>query len=208
MLERDKLLSFYTFYQILLLREALITTLQAVNIILSGLGDTEAETLENPSADIALAISMLNRVTEEIQLTGWHFNREEDYLLIPDKEGIIHIPSDVHRIIFHGNCHRYIKKGNRLYDLEKGSYNIGKHVRADVIRILPFEEMPLTFQHYASVRAARKYQNNTLSSNVIRSFQEQDEAEARFICLKEEQQVSRPTLRPLKYRIKGIPLWA
>ena len=183
-----------------------ITTLQAINTILSGLGETELESLDSPSADTSLAISLLNKTTEEIQLNGWHFNTEENYTFYPDKDGFIYIPADVHRIVFPSGCRRYAKKGNRLYDKVKGTFKIGFKVTANIIRIVPFEEMPLTFRHYAALRAARKFQNNTLSSNLIRSFQEQDEAEARFACLKEEQQISKPNLRYTKSRLKsGLP---
>ena len=186
-------------------KECIITKLQAINIILSSVGETELETLENPGADTVLAISALERATEEIQLSGWHFNRDENYALIPDNSGIIHIPLDVHRVVAH-NSRRYVKKGSRLFDNMKNTFNIGKTVKATVLRIIPFEDMPLTFRYYAAIRGAKKFQNSTLSSSTIRSVQEKDEAEARFACLKEEQQVSRPTLKPLSM-LKNSFFW-
>ena len=138
---------------------------------------------------------MLERVTEEIQLTGWHFNKEECRILMPDSEGFINIPIDVHRVTFADSYSPYVKKGSRLYDSDRGTYKINKAVVADITRVLPFEEMPLSFRHYAAIRAARKYQNNAIGSENIRSFQERDELEAKLVCMKEEQAAKRPNIK-------------
>ncbi len=138
---------------------------------------------------------MLNRVTEEVQLTSWHFNTDENFILIADNNGFIYLPKDVHQVNFSDYNSHYIKKGNRLYDKEAGTYKINKNIKATLVRILPFEELPIAFQHYIAIRAGRKYQNNTLSSSSISSFQAQDEAEAKLKCLKEEQMIRKVKIR-------------
>ncbi len=144
---------------------------------------------------------MLDRVTEEVQLHSWHFNTDENYTLIADSNGYINLPNDVHQVSFPYKDSSYIKKGSRLYDKDLGTYKINKNVKANLIRILPFEDIPISFQYYIAIRAARKHQNNTLSSTTISSFQAQDEAEARLVCMKEEQRVRKPKIR---YRLSDL----
>lgn len=173
-----------------------MTKLEAINIILAGLGEAELEELTEPyPADIRQAFTTLDTVTKEIQLTAWHFNTETDYTLMPDVTGQIRIPNDVHRIISKDPCCPYVLRNGKIFDEEKQTFNINKKIKIDVVRIFPFENIPLSFRHYVAIRAARKFQNNVLGSNEIRAFQEQDELEARLVCLKEEQAVARPTVQ-------------
>lgn len=170
--------------------------------MLSCLGETEIDSLDNPTSDITLALSMLHRVTEEVQLTSWHFNTDENVTLTSDDSGEINLSDNVHQVDFIDANSPYIKKGNKIYDKEAGSYKINKKIKADLIKILPFEDIPIVFQHYIAIRAARKYQNNIISSSSINGFLQTDELEAKLKCLKEEQ-----VIRKVKIRHKLISLF-
>ena len=55
------------------------TQLEAVNTMLSVIGETpttDSIISANSSADVVMAVQILDEVTKEVEAQGWHFNTE------------------------------------------------------------------------------------------------------------------------------------
>jgi hypothetical protein len=67
------------------------TQLEAINTMLSAIGETPTTTdiiTANSSADVVMAVQILDEVTKEVESQGWNFNTEYDVELVPDAVGV------------------------------------------------------------------------------------------------------------------------
>ena len=73
-------------------KPAAMTELEAVNVLLTTIGEAPVNTLTGKqTTDVAIAQQVLNEVNREVQSRGWHFNTEYDVELIPDtSNNILH----------------------------------------------------------------------------------------------------------------------
>ena len=64
----------------------LTTKLEAVNIMISVIGESPVNTLGGTSVPVTViqSVQVLDETNKAIQSEGWHFNTEYDYPLIPD----------------------------------------------------------------------------------------------------------------------------
>ena len=77
------------------------TELEAVNIILSGIGEAPVNSLSDMTADVSLARNILAEISRETQTEGWQWNTEDDYPLTPDAaKGEIKLPPTAIRVHF------------------------------------------------------------------------------------------------------------
>ena len=74
------------------------TKLDAVNQMLSSIGEAPAVSLDTDNPEIAVAESTLDEVSRTIQSEGWNFNTEYEYPFTPDGNGEITIPSNILQI--------------------------------------------------------------------------------------------------------------
>jgi len=78
---------------------AMTTELNAVNTILSAVGEPPVTTLDSQTnADAAIAQNILEEVNREVQTMGWHFNTQHDVEFSPNSDNLIVLPDDVVRI--------------------------------------------------------------------------------------------------------------
>ena len=57
------------------------TELDAVNQILSSVGQAPVTTLDLQNPEVAITVNTLREVSKQVQLEGWTFNVERDYQL-------------------------------------------------------------------------------------------------------------------------------
>lgn len=62
------------------------TELEAVNAMLSAIGEAPIADLTSPQRDVEMALNVLRMTTREVQSRGWRFNREYNYAL-PNADG-------------------------------------------------------------------------------------------------------------------------
>lgn len=173
-----------------------VTKLDAVNTMLSGIGETPVNSLlgELP-ADVAVALSTLDEVVHEIQLRGWNFNTEENYELTPSSSGEIWLAPNMIRVsLLDPDSNDVVIRGQRLYDRVGHTYLFNSPVQATVTLLLSFEELPAAFRWYAIVRAARRFQDRTVGAEGLHAFQAQDEAESRVQAAQEDMEIGRHSM--------------
>lgn len=147
--------------------------------MLSVIGESPINSLHSPAvADAVTAQAVLSEVSRAVQSTGWHFNTEENYTLVPaafSKE--IPVPSNCLRVVSSGQDRGVdvVQRGSRLYNREKHTYKFDKGLTVDMVVLLPFNELPETARYYITIRAARTFQARVVGSEALYQFTAQDE---------------------------------
>lgn len=158
----------------------LLTQLEAVNMMISVIGEAPVNTLEGASTvDIIQAKSILSEVSREVQTVGWHFNTEKEYSLIPDVNQEIILATNIVRA--DADCEPdidVVQRGNKLYDRRNHTFKFSRSLKAEVIFLLPFEELPQVARQFIVIRAARIFQDRMVGSETLHGFTEEDEKKA------------------------------
>lgn len=166
------------------------TELEAVNIMLSIIGESPINSLDNEQiVDAVLARKILSEVMREVQSEGWHFNTEINYPLVPSVGGEINLPKNC--INFDLDICRFprldvVQRGSRLYDRLNHTYSFDQTLYGQMVILLPFDEMPEAARRYCLIRAGRIFQDRTVGSEVLNGFNRLDEARARAILVGSE----------------------
>lgn len=174
------------------------TELEAVNIILSGIGEAPISSFVEVTADVSLARNILAEISRETQTEGWQWNTEDDFPLTPDAaKGEIKLPPTAIRVHFREPDDRELTiRGQRVYDRVNHSFIFSPGVRilVTLTLLLPFEDLPEAARRYITLKAARVFQERTVGSGTLYDFQQADEARARALMLAEERRQDRPNI--------------
>ena len=165
------------------------TKLEAVNIILSTIGETPVTTLEDPTIqDAELALFVLDTESRSFQAERWHFNTEPDWTLPPDNDGNINVPTNTLEVdtIYPDKAIDVVMRGSRLYDRQKHTYNFSKSLTVNLVLALNFEEMPEAARRYVTIRAARVFLDRYSGEQDLHRFTETDELKARADFLRSD----------------------
>lgn len=162
------------------------TKLEAVNTILSGIGESPVNSLSGQlSVDAVQAENILDEVNRSVQTTGWKFNTETEVVYTPDavsKE--IAIPLnvsffDVEPEFSDGDTDiDVVIRGTKLYDLKNHTYAFDDEVKATVVYLLEFTDIPEAARYYITIRAARLFQDRYQGDVSQYQFNSRDELTA------------------------------
>jgi hypothetical protein len=165
------------------------TQLQAINQMLSGIGQAPVVSLDVANPEISIALDILEQVDREVQGEGWHFNTEVAYPFIADTSGNISVASNVLQISDNkfANNQKYqtVLRDGKLYDKINHTYTFtaGSTVKCDVVWKFDFVDLPQVFKDYITQRATRVFAGRVLGSQEMVTFNAQDEALLRANCL-------------------------
>ena len=165
------------------------TQLEAINQMLSGIGQAPVVSLDVANPEIAIALDVLEQVDREVQGEGWHFNTEVAYPFTADVNGIITVPATVLQLSDNkfANNQKYqtVLRDGKLYDKVNHTYNFPANsiVKCDVVWKFNFTDLPQVFQDYITQRATRVFAGRVLGSQEMVTFIAQDEALLRSNCL-------------------------
>ena len=174
-----------------------MTELEAVNILLSTIGEAPIDSLSdisvNEITDSALARKTLNEVSRDVQAEGWSWNTDQAVKYTKDSADEIKIPASALKVSFSGSQYGsmpYVVRGLRVYDRNRQSYDMSEieSVTANqVVTQLDWDDLPHQAQQYISIRAARIYSDRYLNSAAIFTYTQGDEAYARSMLLRSEE---------------------
>ncbi len=154
------------------------TELEAVNEILAAIGETPVGTLSGAlPIDASMALSRLRTRSRGLQAQGWSFNTDEDYTLSPDTSGKVPIPGNALRVDA-SDSYDFVARGSFLYDRVNHTTNIGKTVKVEIVRMLPWSDLPEYVRQYLFVGTARTFQDRMLGDESLHSYTEADERAA------------------------------
>ena len=160
---------------------ALTTKLEAVNIMISVIGESPVNTLSGTSVPVTVtqAVHALEETSKAIQSEGWHF----DYPLVPDSvTSRITLPANILKVDLDPELNTDtdpVQRGTKLYDRKNHRDTWTKDLKAIITFELEFEELPEQFRHYIAVKSARIFAARFLGSREIEGFALRDEIEAK-----------------------------
>jgi hypothetical protein len=170
------------------------TELEAVNIILSSVGEDPVDSLSSDTTGRAEAT--LDEVSREIQERGWHFNTENDYSMSIDVDGHVDLPTNVAQFRLNTRYpYDIVMRGSRLYD-RKGHTDVfvGTELKGTVTWVLEWDELPPTAKRYFAMEAAHRYQKRWFGSETLFGFTDEDLRKARELFKSTEALQSNATI--------------
>lgn len=163
-----------------------LTELEAVNIMLSAIGETPVNSLTSGLVEAELAETILGQVSRSVQTQGWSFNRDIGVELPANNNGEVPLPNNVLSAdsINVYNSRNLIQRGQKFWDRKELTYIINESVKADLVYELTFTDLPPIARSYITVRAARIFQDRIVGADTLHGFQKTDEDQA-LIALKD-----------------------
>lgn len=164
------------------------TKLEAVNIMLSTIGESPVNSLSSGLVDAELAETILDATSRSVQSEGWHFNKEYQVKYSPDLSGNVLLPTNVLRAdasaqidtINRGQDFDLVQRGTKMYDRKNHTFSINKTVELDIVVQLSFEELPEVAKRYITLKASRVFQDRVVGSNTLHQYNQEDEERAYF----------------------------
>ena len=156
------------------------TKLDAVNTMLSAIGEAPVSSLSSGLIEAEIAETILNTVDREVQSMGWHFNTELNKSFAQDTSGQVILPADILKAdaTLVANGPDLVQRGLKMYDRKNHTFNIGKNVGLDVVVQLEFADVPEVAKRYMVLRATRIFQDRVVGSATLHGFHEKDENRA------------------------------
>lgn len=175
-----------------------LTTLEAVNQMLSCIGGQAVVSLDNDNPEVASAVAILEETTRGILAEGWNFNSEKEYPFTPDSNKHIRIPENVVSFSLSFSKHysdaQIVERQGKLYDKLNHTFEFEETLYFDVVWMFKFEECPMPFREYIASRAGRIYASRLVASREQVELISQDEAANRAICIAYDTETSKPTM--------------
>lgn len=167
------------------------TQLQAVNSMLSTIGEAPVNSLSSGLVDAETAETVLNEVSRDVQSFGWNFNTELDVLRGKDTYGKVLLTDNTLRADlassvtkYRSNKNEYVQRGLFMYDKVQHTDIINKDLKLDIVYMLDFTLIPEVARRYITIKAARLFQERVVGSDNLSAMNRADEQQALF-ALKE-----------------------
>lgn len=156
------------------------TKLEAINTMLSAIGEAPVTQLNSGLVEADIAETILESVNREVQGHGYHFNRELNVTFNPDSNNNIVLPANILRADTTDKTANLdlVQRGLKMYDRVSGSYNITAPVYLDLVILLNFEDLPEVAKRYITIRSARIFLDRVVGSATLHGFTQNDEDRA------------------------------
>ena len=165
--------------------------LDALNIMLTNIGQAPASNINNTNPQFALARTVLDQVTGDVLTESWTFNREQGYPVVPDSNGNVLLPPNVLRwdLSWPTDLDVVLRNG-KLYDKTNHTYDFSDYesLELNVTWLFDFEDIPNAVRNYITIRAANLFAMRTTGSTEIAKYGEKEEMQARATALDYETQ--------------------
>ena len=154
--------------------------LDAVNTMLSSIGEAPVSSLSSGLIEAEIAETILDTVDREVQSMGWNFNTELKKNFAQDVSGQILLPADILRAdaTYQVNSKDLVQRGLKMYDKKNHTFVIGAATELDVVVQLVFDDLPEVAKRYIVLRASRIFQDRVVGSGTLHDFQQGDEQTA------------------------------
>lgn len=162
----------------------MITELEAINTMLTCIGSAPVNTITGAlSADVAVALHVLEESKKDTLLQGWSWNRDYDVALYPQLDGRIPVPTNTLRIDL-AQSKQFtdrrdpVQRGAYLYDRDSKTYTFGSSILVDRLVDLEWDDIPEAAQRYITAKAARVFVGRMDAGQERYQYAAQDEAGA------------------------------
>lgn len=181
------------------------TELEAVNTMLSAVGEPPINYLDGQkNADAAISRNILTEISRDVQMQGWHFNTQRNVTLSPGADTFITLSDNVVRVDIEYWTSRgssvstdsrdITQRGAKLFNRTDNTYAFTTDVKASVVYLFDWDELPEPARRYVVVKAARIFQDRMVGSQAHHAFSQEDEVRARASLKEFEADTSDPTI--------------
>jgi hypothetical protein len=159
------------------------TKLEAVNTLLTAIGEAPVNSLTSGLVDAETAETILDSVSREVQSQGWAFNTNYLQEFTPNSDLQIVVGPDVLRIDMAENRSTTIDvvaRGSKLYNRATNSFyfEATAAIKMNTVVVLEFTDLPESARRYITIRSARIFQDRVVGSDLLHGFHQQDELRA------------------------------
>ena len=168
---------------------AVSTELDAVNQILSSVGQAPVTTLDLQNPEVSIVLNTLREVNKTIQAEGWSFNTDFEATLARNSSNEIPINPSVSRVVVDQQLYPdydITQRGNKLYDRKNQTFEFTQDLKGDITYMFDWDDLPEHAHQYIMIRAGRQLQDVILGSADLTKINITAEQEARAQFLEEE----------------------
>lgn len=133
-------------------------TLTVVNRMLGTMGEKPLASLTDTHALMASMQGALDNASSTIQAEGWWYNMETLTVTPNPTDSSIYLPNDC--LSVRTESSNVVKRGNRLYNLDGGTYVFTSTTDIELIRSVVFEDLPETGAAYIAAQAILDFQKD------------------------------------------------
>jgi hypothetical protein len=170
---------------------AVSTELDAVNQILSSVGQAPVTTLDLQNPEVSIVLNTLREVNRQVQSEGWIFNTERHYAMTPDSTtnqiaypyNVLQMDANVEH---HKNQYDLIRRDGKLYDRFNHTFTFTEPIYVDLTWYYDFTDVPPPVQTYIVARAARMCAVKMIGDQEINKLLAEQEINTRAAALEYE----------------------
>lgn len=175
------------------------TELDAVNQILSSVGQAPVTTLDQQNPEVSIVLSTLREVNRQVQSEGWTFNTEKhktlnrnsqtNRILFPPDALSVDANKDAHRDGYHIVRRTLTLSGTTsafLYDMHRHKYEFETDLICDIVYLVDFDDTPPIVQSYITARASRLASVKLVGDSEIYNLLQEQEAQTRLALMEYE----------------------
>ena len=184
-----------------------MSRLDAVNEMLWSTGEAPVSSLASGLGDAAIAETILDRNSREVQGTGWHINTLRAYALSKNVATQFVLPDDTLRVdtvnaiggrktttpVPSGFINAVMRRSADdtmwlMYDMDNHTelWATPTTLTVDLVKLLDFADLNPALQYYVWTKAARRFQQGAMSSVALHKVAERDVHEALTQALQED----------------------
>jgi|LWDU01.1.fsa_nt_gi hypothetical protein len=151
--------------------------LEAVNEMLSCVGEAPVNRLKTGYIESDIAENILDSVSRDTQSGGWNFNTEDNWELTPDLNKNLILPLNTLKVdgVTQDQQYNWVMRGNKLYNKITQSYLAEAPVKVTLIMLLDFEVLPEAARRYITLKSGRLMQDRTMGLGNLHEFNLYDE---------------------------------
>lgn len=164
------------------------TELEAINEMLRAIGESPVSSVDNGNSDVTTALDLLRSHSRRVQALGWHFNTEREYIITPDGNGYLNVPSNALRIDTAGYSQYtdVVQRGTKLYDKDNKTYVFTEPVTVDMVVGLTWDELPESARAHITSLAGLEFVDTDIGSDTRHQFTAQRVSMTRALLEAEE----------------------
>ena len=167
------------------------TELDAVNQILSSVGQAPVTTLDLQNPEVFIILNTLRETSKQVQLEGWTFNTERKYPMTRNAAtNEIAVPSNVLSIDgndeMHPNTYDLVIREGRLYDRLNNTFTFTRDIKVDVLWYWDFQFLPPAVQSFVTAKAARMCATKMVGDSELNQLLAEQEATTRAALIEYE----------------------
>lgn len=168
------------------------TKLDAVNSLLTAVGEYPVSNLADDIAEAQIAIQVIDEVSRELQSRGWSWNTRRKATLTPDTNNNIVVPTNVTRVDavdyngWNDRTQRFTIRSSKLFNMIDFTATFETEVYADLVYLWDFDDLPEEARRFITLDAQHRYMNRVVGADADMA-QVQAQASRAYVALKQDE---------------------